>query len=436
MKKKLLILCLLIITQTNAQLDSIKRILRMNINDSIKIQKAIYYIDYANLDFAEKISLLDYLENNSPISKSKKTQGFYLFQRGQLYYDYSKYDEAVNFLYNALPLAEETNDYWLQSKVYNYLGIIFSDQGNNKKAVSYFKKTYEIALKLNDINQQFVSANNLAVDLTVLGEHHKAIYYLGKAEEILRNKKTKTSRNYLLSIFGNKMESYMALKDEANTKAQHDSIESRFRLAQNHLTEDSISYHHFMGEYFVFKNDYKTALNYFEKNIKIVPENDYNEKIKLYKNLQLCYVKTNNYQMAYKASLIRDGYKDSISGQDILRKSVEQEGKYNNLKIENELQISKLKNANDDLKLKRNKIIMLFGSLFTLLLIAGLVVFYRLYKDNKRKNLLLTEKNEIIEEKQKEILASIRYAKRIQDSLLPSNKYLANKIAKKDNGSR
>lgn len=435
MKFKLLVVFFVICGNYYSQLDSIKKYLKLNVSDSIKVDKAINNIDYMVTDLNQQLSLTDYLEANSPVPKSKKTQAFYLFQKGQIYYDHSKYDEAINYLYKALPLAEETEYFWVQGKIYNYLGIMFSDQGNSKKAVACFIKTYEIAVLRKDIPQQFVSANNVAVDLTALGEYHKAIYYLGKAEAIIRKSK-KIKRNYLMSLFGNKLDAYVALKDDVNARKQLDSIFKFFNTFKNNSYEDTISFNHFTGEYYMYKKDYKTALQYLENNIPIIPKHDYHEQMKLYKDLKLCYVNTNNYKKAYDAITNYYTFADSIASSEQLRKSVELEGKYNNIKIENELEISKLTNSNNELKLKRNRIVFVFGTIFTIVLIAGLILFYRLYRDNKRKNLLLTEKNMIIEEKQNEILSSIRYAKRIQESLLPSLKYLTNKISKKNNGIR
>jgi hypothetical protein len=49
----------------------------------------------------------------------------------------------------------------------------------------------------------------------------------------------------------------------------------------------------------------------------------------------------------------------------------------------------------------------------------------------KERTLELQEQKELVEEKNKDILDSIRYAKRIQDSLLPSEKYLERNLSKK-----
>lgn len=46
----------------------------------------------------------------------------------------------------------------------------------------------------------------------------------------------------------------------------------------------------------------------------------------------------------------------------------------------------------------------------------------------KNRTKELAEEKHLVEEKQKEILDSIRYAKRIQNALLPQEKYINRKI--------
>jgi hypothetical protein len=65
---------------------------------------------------------------------------------------------------------------------------------------------------------------------------------------------------------------------------------------------------------------------------------------------------------------------------------------------------------------------------FALLLIFAIFV-YRSYRQKQKLNSALVEKNLEIEEKNKDIMDSIRYARRIQTSLLPTHKYIEKKIS-------
>ncbi len=428
MKNLVLLLLLLFSINTVGQTDTIDRILKLNVNDSIKISKAVYFIDYKLKSFDDKIVLLDYLESKAPQKESQKTKAFFLFQKGQLYYDHSKYTQAIQLLYAALPLAEQTNYIWLQGKIYNYLGIIFSNQGDSKKAVSCFIKTYDIAVKMNDLSQQFVSANNVAVDLTTIGEYKKAIYYLNKSESVIKKVKSPNSNEYLMSIHGNKLEAYLSLNEQEHAKTELDSLEFRFNIEKNPNPDMKIGFNQFHANYYIFVKNYEKALTYIQGNINSIPKNDFYEQMKLNRNLTICYQNLNNYKNAFYSLSNYFNFRDSIASTEKLSQANQFEENYNNLKIENDLKIANLTNVNNELKLKRNQTIILLGGSIILIMVIAFFIVIKLYRKNKQKNVQLENQKNLIEEKQSEILSSIRYAKRIQESLFPSQKYISKKI--------
>ncbi|HWY10334.1 MAG TPA: hypothetical protein VN026_03360, partial [Bacteroidia bacterium] len=67
---------------------------------------------------------------------------------------------------------------------------------------------------------------------------------------------------------------------------------------------------------------------------------------------------------------------------------------------------------------------------FILMLIIA-VVSYRAFKHKQKANIIIEQQKIIVEEKQKEIIDSIQYAKRIQQSLLPTDKYIERNLKKK-----
>jgi hypothetical protein len=66
--------------------------------------------------------------------------------------------------------------------------------------------------------------------------------------------------------------------------------------------------------------------------------------------------------------------------------------------------------------------------LFTLIFVGILVNRYKIKqranKQLEEKNQLIEHQKDLVEQKQKEILDSIQYARRIQQSLLPNDKYI------------
>ena len=77
-------------------------------------------------------------------------------------------------------------------------------------------------------------------------------------------------------------------------------------------------------------------------------------------------------------------------------------------------------------KIEQQKLLIWAGVVVTVIILAFAFMVYRNYKDKKRANAELASKNEIIErqkliveEKNKEVMDSITYARRIQDAILP-----------------
>ncbi len=66
--------------------------------------------------------------------------------------------------------------------------------------------------------------------------------------------------------------------------------------------------------------------------------------------------------------------------------------------------------------------------LVTVLIIIIAIVAIKLLLLNKKTNKLLNDRNALIEAKNKDITDSINYAKRIQKSLLPTEKYIGKKL--------
>lgn len=71
---------------------------------------------------------------------------------------------------------------------------------------------------------------------------------------------------------------------------------------------------------------------------------------------------------------------------------------------------------------------LFFGIIFMIFSFAGMNIRYKLTRENFINSLKLQQSFDLIEEKQKEILDSIHYAKRIQNALITSEKYIERSI--------
>jgi len=174
------------------------------------------------------------------------------------------------------------------------------------------------------------------------------------------------------------------------------------------------------------------ALKYGIKGYTLAKEVNYIENIRnashiLYK----IYKKQNNYSEALKMYQSYIMMRDSINNTTTRRSSIKNQLKYeyekkaaaDSVKVVEEKKLTTVK-----LKQEKTQRFFLYVGL-GLTGLFGLFMFNRFKVTKKQKIVIESQKEAVehqkllVEEKQKEILDSIHYAKRIQTSLLPSEKY-------------
>ncbi|MGZ3883166.1 MAG: hypothetical protein ACXVPD_03005, partial [Bacteroidia bacterium] len=178
------------------------------------------------------------------------------------------------------------------------------------------------------------------------------------------------------------------------------------------------------------KKDYSSALNYTSRSLQAsvelgLPENIRNGAQMAYK----IYKVQNKGMQALEMHELYIKMRDSINNIETRKISLKSQFKYEFEK--KELAVKTLARAKEEkLKLeaeadrqKRNIIIYcVLGGL--LLVSVFLVLIYRSLQENKKANKIISQQKHIVEEKQKEILDSIRYARRIQSALITPEKYI------------
>jgi hypothetical protein len=147
------------------------------------------------------------------------------------------------------------------------------------------------------------------------------------------------------------------------------------------------------------------------------------------------------YVIIHKPKLALEFYKAHIAARDSLfndentRKTTRLEMNY---EFEKKESATKLEQEKKDALAfeegKKQKIVMYSVSGILVLVLCFALFAYRSYRQKQLANVEITKQKHLIEEKQKEILDSIRYAKRIQTAHLPNDKYITSifKRLKKD----
>jgi hypothetical protein len=124
-------------------------------------------------------------------------------------------------------------------------------------------------------------------------------------------------------------------------------------------------------------------------------------------------------------------YRDSLVNEENTKKAVQAQMQYEFDKREAATKLEQEKReAVAGAERKRQRMILLAISCFGLLVLGFAVFAYRSFLQKKKANVEISLQKHLIEEKQKEILDSIYYARRIQRTLMPTEKRIFNLMRK------
>lgn len=341
------------------------------------------------------------------------------------------------------------------------LGILYSRGDNNKKALECYYSALKYAEKLSDSLEMAGLYHNIGIVYQFQEDTTNAIKFYTKSLIICQNINEKYGEGYCLTKIGNLLLNSNKLQEAKPYIFK--AMEIRKKIGEKSgMANSYIS----MGRYYTTLGVYDSAIQYIQQAIKIQSEigdkdnvsNDYyiigkiyldNKKellkAKEYGLKSLAIAKTSSHQQRMHASnLLYEVYKaigdpakalyyfevftlihDSLKGADNKKELVRKELEYSygkravadSVKFAQAQVISQIKIQKQETQ--RNA---LYAGLGLVLIFAG-ILYNRFRIISKQKN-IISEQKHLVEEKQQELLASIRYAKRIQQTLLTSEKYI------------
>lgn len=310
-----------------------------------------------------------------------------------------KLDDALIFFNKSLSIAKANN---LQSNLYvayTNIGNIYSDKNNIaptlyliEQALENYLKAKEIVMKLLDSDKDKGNAitllNNIGSVYGMRKQFDKALQEYDTALELM------ASLDYFASkslIYNNLASIHLDMK---NTKEAEKYLKlANIAAAENESPSDFMENYEVYSRYYDQKGDYKNAYQFYVRFKKLSDSLFSTETAEKRKELEL------NAEFDKKETQAK-------AAQD-KREAIEKEEKRRQQIFRNALIVG-----------------------FILMILVAFLIF-RSYRIKKKSNEIITQQKfevekqkELVEEKQKEIIDSIRYAKRIQQSLLPTKKYI------------
>jgi serine phosphatase RsbU (regulator of sigma subunit) len=391
----------------------------MSNNNIAMLEKDIGHIDLT-IKYLDKALELGIITNNQHMLQMTYTNYSAIYARMGLV------NKALENAYKGLEIQEKIGDDYGRGYAINNIASLYYTQKDLIKAEEYFLKSLAIREKINDEYGVTTIYNNLAIIYDDLDRDSLALEYYYKCLErrlkIKNEEGVAQSYSNLGSFFFDKKQNDKAF--EYFNKA----IEIRERISDKEGLSNSYQK---MSNFLRAQNKIKEAEKYGELSLKYAQELSFNEDIKNSAEvLTLIYERQGDYKKALEMNRLYFHMKDSLFNKETQKSIIKQQINYdyNKKKLTDSLffakgqEVKDLALAKQDAQLQKEKTqrIALYGGLFVIILFAGFV--YNRFRISQQQKSIIESQKEMVEEKNKEILDSINYAKRIQSAILPSDK--------------
>lgn len=412
---------------------SIKKVATQALANGLN-NKGYYFSSIGRYDSA----MYFYLRSTELMLKTKDKEGsaIVLMNIGLLLNNKGDYVGSIDYYYKSLRIFESIKNDIGISQVYNNLASVFNYLKDEEKAKEYFYKSIEIKKKLKNPVLLSNGYNNIGSYFDKLHMYDSSRIYYHKALIIKRKFR---DIHGIMNLYNNLGASYM---DQKKYDSAHIYLDKSFEMAQKNNFMEGLAYSYSNLADLYLKEDNiaqseKLALKALElsQHYKLL-------KVTLmsYRTLTFTYKKKRDFE---KAMLYSNNYhrlNDSLFNSDKQRSIAVLQIKHD---YEKEMFADSLKRAQlekeNEMKhlaeVQKQKAFSYIGLTVTVFLLIMILLLFNRYKIKQRTNRILEEKNhiilnqkekvqiqkELIERKSNEVLDSINYVQRIQQSLLSSN---------------
>ncbi len=332
------------------------------------------------------------------------------------------FSNAIDYYTLSLKYNEEVNNKMGVATSLHNIGHLYQEQFNFDKAIQYYTKSLKIREMLNDqvgISSVLINLGSVYFDKK---NYVKSLEYNNRS---LLISKAIDNKQAIAAAMGNIGMIYQNLNDlDKGLDYFKQSLAIQEELGQKQTMAISILN---IGSIYFAKMDIPNALLYSNKSFEIAKEiGDVSGIKSASKSLYMIYKSAGRYTEALNMHELYIQMTDSINSESSKKELVRQEFKYEYEKkvIADSVRTSEQKKiVAVQFKQEQTQRYALYVGL-SLLLVFGGFMFNRFKVTQKQKN-IIEEQKLFVENKQREIMDSIYYARRIQQSLLPSENYIS-----------
>jgi tetratricopeptide (TPR) repeat protein len=355
------------------------------LGDKNAISKSLGYIGNVFKDQGNFSKSLEFYFQALKLSeelKNDRNAAILLANIGNVYKAQMDYPKSLEYYFKALKLAEQMKDDRGIAVDLSNIGIVYKNQGEYNKALEYYFKALEMAEKLQHKLLIANTVGNIGSVYSVQKEFPKALEYLNKALLLAEKLGDKSGKARLLGNIGTIYLDQKKLK-EAETYLQQ-SLPLSKEVGDKNMIKDQ---HYSLSRLYQYQNKWELSLKEFKSYVAMRDSlfNEENTKRALRSEL--------NFE--FEKKLTADSVKNAG---------------------EQKIKDSAIQAQQAQLKQEKTQRYSLYGGLLLVLVFFGFL--FNRFQITSRQKKMIEDQKMLVEEKNKEVMDSINYARRIQDALL------------------
>ncbi len=358
---------------------------------------------------------------------------------GNAHFNKGNYSGSLKGHLASLKIREELGDKNGISDAYGNIANVHLRQSNFKEALTYYLKVLQIKKEIGDKYGCAAAYSGIANIYSYQNLPDSALKYCYSALDIFKELNDVHAMAYMYNNIGAACD--IVNKDEEALKSYLAAAKIQEEIGNEHGLATSLNN---VSNIYLQKKNYPACEKYALKSLSLaISTGALFTKREAYSILYSLYKAQGKHKQALDNYNNYIACRDSLINEEKTKEIIQLEMKYDfdkkaavdsvNHAKEKLVQAAELKKQEAEIKVKKNQQYVLFGGIGLVLIFAGFM-YNRFKITQKQKGVIELQKTEVehqtllVEEKQKEIVDSINYAKRIQRAHLPTEKYLAKNL--------
>jgi serine phosphatase RsbU (regulator of sigma subunit) len=414
--------------------NNLKKILSYNFTLTGNLNYFVGKTDTAYKYYLQALEINEGIKDTSALSANHVHLSRIYSKNGQI-------DKALDELVAALDIARKGNKQKEEADCLFALAVLYDRQDVPEKAIVFCKDAAEIQKKINDPAGLANSYHRMGLAYYSLKNYKAALEKLQLSLDLRSKLKNKEKIGASLNGIG-----LVYLETKEYQKALKYFYDAYKNWYDSHDNEGIVIASANLGQISSIMGDEENAFRYYLESYKMA---DSIKAISFQKNsaksLAELYYKKKDYKSAYDYFRKYSDLRDTIFSEENSERVAQMQSKYESEQKENKIKLLTQQTELDESEISRKKILLNSISGAVVLLLVVLFMFMMNIKQKQKANQKLQDAYSVIENKNvrlievyneleqnrdevahknKEITDSIKYAKRLQEAILPSNEFI------------